>query len=75
MSSRRSPTAAPESGPLLAKPNYRQAKRQKELARKARQEEKMHRRSTRARSTSEESEPSTAADSEEIGQPSSAPDT
>jgi hypothetical protein len=75
MPSQPAPTAAPESGFPLAKPNYRQAKRQKELARKARQEKKLHRRSTRADSSSEEGEPGSAAQSGESGQPSSAPDT
>ena len=34
---------------VMAKPNYHQARKQKELARKARQQEKLQRRSTRAR--------------------------
>jgi len=34
---------------VVAKPNYHQARKQRELARKARQQEKLHRRSTRAK--------------------------
>jgi len=33
----------------MAKPNYHQARKQRELARKARQQEKLQRKSTRAR--------------------------
>jgi len=45
----------------LAKPNYRQAKRHKELARKARQEQKLRRRSTRADATPENGDQDTSA--------------
>lgn len=39
----------------MIKPNYRQAKRQKELARKVKQEQKLHRRAARSLSAAKES--------------------
>ena len=60
----------------MAKPNYRQAKRHKELARKARQEEKLRLRSTRGRQASERTEQDAASGaSGESGQLSPAADT
>lgn len=59
----------------MAKPNYRQAKRHKELARKARQEEKMRLRSTRGRQASEHREQDASGASAESGQLSSTADT
>jgi hypothetical protein len=59
----------------LAKPNYRQAKRHKELARKARQEQKIRRRSARDVSTPENAEQDHAAAPGQPNQPSSSPDT
>jgi hypothetical protein len=41
----------------MAKPNYRHAKRQKELARKTKQNEKLQRRSPRTDAPTESSEP------------------
>ena len=45
----------------MAKPNYHHARKQKELARKARQQEKQQRRSAR-QSAPGENEPTTAAE-------------
>ena len=58
-------SSLPESP--LAKPNYRHAKRQKELARKTKQTEKLQRRSPRTDAPAE-SEPT-----HEPGQPARAP--
>jgi hypothetical protein len=59
----------------MAKPNYRQAKRHKELARKARQEEKLRLRSTRGRQASESREPEASGASGESGQLTATADT
>jgi hypothetical protein len=59
----------------MAKPNYRQAKRHKELARKARKEEKMRLRSTRVRPATERREQDASDASAESGQLSSTADT
>jgi hypothetical protein len=54
----------------MAKPNYRQAKRHKELARKARQDEKLRRRSARVAPTSEETKEDTTAVGQVVPPPS-----
>jgi hypothetical protein len=50
----------------MPKPNYHQAKKQKEAARKARQQEKQQRRSARVNATGTDAE---AATSQEPGSP------
>lgn len=52
------------------KPNYRQAKRQKEIARKVKQERKMQRRAARTSPASKEPEQNTG-DTPENSEPSS----
>src|SRR5215831_21378685 len=47
---------------LMAKPNYQQARKQRELARKSRQQEKQQRRSTRAAAADAASQVETLAD-------------
>lgn len=52
----------------MAKPNYRQAKRHKELARKARQEQKLRRRSAREDSKPGDADQDTAVAPADAGE-------
>lgn len=56
-------------GERMAKPNYHQARKQKEVARKARQQEKQQRRATRSQA------PETQADVTPAQEPGGSPET
>jgi len=54
----------------MPKPNYHQARKQKEVARKARQQEKQQRRSARPNDAGEQTQTATAQESGEPRKPS-----